>query len=57
MAKLSIPVIVYIDDVERLIQEIKGLQTYKLHEGDDRLLIERDEVARLLVEHIEAKVK
>jgi len=36
--------------VDAVVQNLQPLQTYKLHEGSDELLIMRDDVLRLLTE-------
>lgn len=53
--KLEIPVKIEFDDVTGIIEEIKGLQTYKLFEDDDMLLVDLDDVADILANHIKAK--
>ena len=55
MRKLEIPVKVYFAEIEELIHEIKRLQTYKLFEGDDLVLIDRDDVIKIFANHIKAK--
>ena len=55
MAELKIPVKVDIAGIEKLIDELKGLQTYKMHEGDDQILVDRDEVVRIFADHVKAE--
>ena len=50
--KLEIPVKVDFDDVQAMIYELKKLQTYKLFEGDDTVLVELDDVISILAKHI-----
>ena len=52
--KLEIPVKVYFDDVQGMIDEIKRLQTYKLFEGDDMVLVDLDAVVAIMANHIRA---
>ena len=55
--KLEIPVDVDLNGIDGLVDEIKCLQTYKLAEGDDMILVSRDDVAEILINHIEARRK
>ena len=55
MAKLEIPIEVKFDDFKAVIEEIKNLQTYKLSEDDDMVLVDLDKVADILSSHIEVK--
>ena len=55
--KLEIPVKVYFDDVQGMIDEIQKLQTYKLFEGDDMVLVNLDAVATIMANHIRATDK
>lgn len=50
--KLEIPAKVDFDDVQAMIDELKKLQTYKLFEGDDTVLVELDDVISILAKHI-----
>ena len=52
MAKLEIPIIAYVGEINELIDEIKHLQTYKLSEDDEQTLIDRDEVAKIFANHV-----
>lgn len=52
--KLEIPVKVYFDDVQGMIDEIKRLQTYKLFEGDDMVLVDLDAVVAIMANHVKA---
>lgn len=40
------------DDIQQIIDEVKGLQTYKLFEDDDMILINRAELVDILVKHL-----
>lgn len=40
------------DDIQQIIDEVKGLQTYKLFEDDDMILINRAELVGILVKHL-----
>ena len=55
--KLKIPVEVDLNGIDSIVDEIKRLQTYKLFEGDDMVLVNLDDVAEILINHIEAKRK
>ena len=52
--KLEIPVKADFDDIQDMIDEIKRLQTYKLFEGDDMVLVDIDAVVAIMVNHIRA---
>lgn len=54
---LEIPITVEFDDVWKMVDEIKSLQTYKLSEDDDMLLVDREDVADILARHVKAKNK
>lgn len=55
--KLEIPIIVGFDNIESLLDDLKKLQTYKLSEGDEMVLVDIEDVADVLVKHIKAKEK
>lgn len=55
--KLEIPVEVDLNGIDGMVDEIKCLQKYKLSEGDDMVLVSLDDVAEILINHIEAKRK
>ena len=57
MAKLEIPVIVKCTEIDELIDEIKHLQTYKLFEGDEQVLIDRDKTIEIFAKHIRASAQ
>ena len=40
------------DDIQQIIDEVKSLQTYKLFEDDDMILIDRAELVDILVKHL-----
>lgn len=40
------------DDIQQIIDEVKELQTYKLFEGDDMILINRAELVEILLKHL-----
>ena len=52
MAKCEIPIKVYMEEIEELIEELKQLQTYKLAEGDDMKLVPVDDVIKVLSRHV-----
>lgn len=52
MAKIEIPIRVYMGKIEEIINELKHLQTYKLFEGDDKVLINRDDVIKIFANHL-----
>ena len=53
--KLEIPIIVGFDDMESLLDDLKKLQTYKLFEGDEMVLVGIKDVAKVLMDHVKAK--
>lgn len=53
--KLEIPVEVDLNGIDGMVDEIKCLQKYKLSEGDDMELVSLDDVAEILINHIEVK--
>lgn len=57
MAKLEIPIVVDISEIESLIDEIKHLQTYKLSYGDEQILVDRDDVIKIFADHVRANIK
>lgn len=57
MAKLEIPVVVDISEIESLIDEIKHLQTYKLSYGTEQILVDRDDVIKIFAAHVRANIK
>lgn len=52
--KLEIPVKADFDDIQDMIDEIKRLQTYKLFEGDDMVLVDLDAVVAVMANHVKA---
>lgn len=56
MAKLEIPIRVFIGDIEDLIAELKALQTYKLFEGDEMKLVDLDAVVEIFAGHVRSRV-
>ena len=56
MAKLEIPVRVYMGELEEIINELKHLQTYKLFEGDDMVLVDCDKVVEIFADHLRAEI-
>lgn len=52
MAKIEIPIRVYMGEIEEIINELKHLQTYKLSEEDDEVLINRDDVIKIFANHL-----
>ena len=57
MAKLEIPIHVYMDELEEIINELKHLQTYKLFEGDDMVLIDCDKAVEIFANHLRAEIR
>lgn len=53
--RLMIPVKVDLEEVEKLISELKGLQTYKLAEGDEKILVDSDDVIKIFFNHLKAE--
>ena len=57
VAKLEIPVVVDISEIESLIDEIKHLQTYRLSYGAEQILVDRDDVIKIFAAHVRANIK
>ena len=53
--EIPIPIKVDIDDVTNLIHDLQCLQTYKLWENDDTVLVSLDSVVGVFADHIRAK--
>ncbi len=53
--KLEIPIIIGFDDMESLLDDLKKLQAYKLSEGDEMVLVNIENVAKVLMNHVKAK--
>ena len=53
--ELPIKIKVEIDGIDELIQELQELQTYKLFETNDMVLVNRADVADILARHVKAK--
>lgn len=56
MAKLEVPVRLFVGDIEDLAEKINHLQTYKLFEGDDMTLVNVDEVVKIFAGHVRTQV-
>lgn len=56
MAKLEVPIRVYMEELEEIINELKDLQTYKLAEGDDKVLVNRNDVIKIFANHLRTEV-
>ena len=54
---LTITVYVELDEIETIIDEIKSLQTYKLSEKDEMLLVSREAVTEILAKHVKAQME
>ena len=52
--KLETSIKVDFDDIQDMIDEIKRLQTYKLFEGDDMVLLDLDAVVAIMANHVKA---
>ena len=52
--KLETSIKVDFDDIQDMIDEIKRLQTYKLFEGDDMVLVDLDAVVAIMANHVKA---
>ena len=50
--KLEIPVKADFDNIQDMVDEIKKLQTYKLFEGDDMVLVNLDAVVAVMTNHV-----
>ncbi len=53
--KLHVDVKCDFDDIQQIIDEVKCLQTYKLFEGDDMILINRADLVDILVKHLRTR--
>ena len=53
--ELKIPIEIVFDDVNSVIDELGKLQTYKLFEGDDMILVDVDDVVDVLTRHVMAR--
>ena len=47
MAELKIQVKADITGIEKLLDQLKGLQTYKMYEGADQMLVDLDDVVKI----------
>jgi hypothetical protein len=54
MAKWEISVKVYFGEIDEIIKELRQLQTYKLFEGAEEVLVDINDVARVLAKHVKA---
>lgn len=53
MAKWEIPTIkIYFGEIDEISKQLGQLQTYKLFEGDDEILVKADEVISVLARHV-----
>lgn len=55
--KVKIPVEVDLNGIDGIVDEIKCLQKYKLSDDDEMELVSLDDVAEILINHIEAREK
>lgn len=53
--EFPIKVKVELDGIDEILQELQELQTYKLFETDEMLLVSRADVADILTRHVKAK--
>ena len=53
--ELPIKINVELDGIDEILQELQELQTYKLFETDEMLLVSRADVADILARHVRAK--
>lgn len=51
-SKITVTVEINTEKIEKLYDALKGLQTYKLAENDDRTLVVMDDVAEVLADYI-----
>ena len=54
MAKCEISVKIYFGEIEEIIKELRQLQTYKLFEGAEEVLVDINDVAMVLAKHVKA---
>ena len=47
----------FFDDIQAIIEEIAKLQTYKLFENDDMILIDRTELVSILGKHVKIETE
>lgn len=53
--EFPIKIKVELDGIDEIIQELQELQTYKLFETDEMLLVSRADVAEILARHVRTK--
>lgn len=53
--ELPIKIKVELDGIDEILQELQELQTYKLFETDEMLLVSRADVADILARHVKTK--
>ena len=54
MAKCEISVKIYFGEIEEIIKELGQLQTYKLFDGAEEVLVDINDVARVFEKHVKA---
>lgn len=54
---INIPVEVNFDSISDILDDLNKLQTYKLYEGSDEILVNKADVADVLARHLEVKGK
>lgn len=56
MTKLEIPIHIYMGEFEEIINELKQLQTYKLFDDDDKVLINCDDTVKIFINHLHTEI-
>lgn len=51
-SKITVTVEINAEKIEKLYDALKGLQTYKLAENDDRTLVDTDDIVEVLADYI-----
>lgn len=57
MTKWEIPVKIYFGEIEEIIKELGQLQTFKLFEGAEEVLVDANEVISVLARHVKVNSK
>lgn len=57
--KIEFPIKIKVElvGIDEILQELQELQTYKLFETDEMLLVSRADVADILARHVKAKME
>lgn len=55
--KMNVTINTNFDDIKKIVEEIKKLQTYKLFKKDKMLLVDLEEVIEILTNHIKSTLQ